>query len=242
MHLYEGREVVLGPRADKEYVVLSGLQPGERVVTKGNFKIDSALQIQAKPSMMNPADYYSMKDTVISEHVGNGAQNAGILSAAMPLYLAAGKALSEDNPHGAAQTLERFRDKLVQIVDGGQAGENEQGLKGSLTAIISDLQLVPHEIGPLRDVFLRVSLGLKELFETYGYQAEGTLYLTYCPMAFAGKGGFWLQDSDVVANPYYGSRMLRCGAVEKTFGRKAAGEAPEGSVKGSAKGSMGHQH
>ena len=31
-----------------------GLSEGEIVVTKGNFKIDSALQIMAKPSMMNP--------------------------------------------------------------------------------------------------------------------------------------------------------------------------------------------
>lgn len=52
--LYEGREVVLGPRAGDFYLVQSGLREGELVVTSGNFKIDSALQIQAKPSMMSP--------------------------------------------------------------------------------------------------------------------------------------------------------------------------------------------
>jgi len=51
---FEGREVVLGPRAGDYYIVKSGLAEGEIVVTNGNFKIDSALQIQAKPSMMNP--------------------------------------------------------------------------------------------------------------------------------------------------------------------------------------------
>ena len=51
---YEGREVVLGSRAGDYYVVRSGLDEGERVVTRGAFKIDSALQIMAKPSMMNP--------------------------------------------------------------------------------------------------------------------------------------------------------------------------------------------
>lgn len=51
---YEGRDVVLGPRGGDYYVVLSGLREGERVVTEGNFKIDSALQIRAKPSMMSP--------------------------------------------------------------------------------------------------------------------------------------------------------------------------------------------
>jgi len=51
---YEGREIVLGPRAADYYLVRHGLREGEQVVVKGNFKIDSSLQIQAKPSMMTP--------------------------------------------------------------------------------------------------------------------------------------------------------------------------------------------
>ncbi len=51
---FEGTEIVLGLRAGDYYIVKSGLTEGQLVVTKGNFKIDSALQIQAKPSMMNP--------------------------------------------------------------------------------------------------------------------------------------------------------------------------------------------
>jgi Cu(I)/Ag(I) efflux system membrane fusion protein len=53
---FEGREIVLGPRAGDYYLVKEGLSEGEQVVTNGNFKIDSALQIQAKPSMMSPKD------------------------------------------------------------------------------------------------------------------------------------------------------------------------------------------
>jgi Cu(I)/Ag(I) efflux system membrane fusion protein len=51
---FEGREIVLGPRAGDYYVVRHGLAEGERVVTEGNFKLDAELQIQAKPSMMTP--------------------------------------------------------------------------------------------------------------------------------------------------------------------------------------------
>jgi Cu(I)/Ag(I) efflux system membrane fusion protein len=51
---YEGRQVVLGPRAGAYYIVKEGLQEGESVVTNGSFKIDADLQIQGKPSMMNP--------------------------------------------------------------------------------------------------------------------------------------------------------------------------------------------
>ncbi|MDP6518642.1 MAG: efflux RND transporter periplasmic adaptor subunit, partial [Planctomycetota bacterium] len=51
--IFEGREIVLGPRAGAWYVVKRGLLAGERVVVNGNFKLDSALQIQARPSMMS---------------------------------------------------------------------------------------------------------------------------------------------------------------------------------------------
>jgi Cu(I)/Ag(I) efflux system membrane fusion protein len=51
--LFEGREVVLGPRAKDHYVVKAGLTEGEQVVVNGNFKIDSALQILGRPSMIN---------------------------------------------------------------------------------------------------------------------------------------------------------------------------------------------
>ena len=54
--IYEGRDITLGPRAGDHYLVERGLKEGDRVVTRGNFKIDSAIQILAKPSMMNPAE------------------------------------------------------------------------------------------------------------------------------------------------------------------------------------------
>ncbi len=50
---YEGREVELGIRLGGFYVVESGLEEGERVVSHGAFKLDAELQIRAKPSMMS---------------------------------------------------------------------------------------------------------------------------------------------------------------------------------------------
>lgn len=47
------REIELGPRVGSEYIVLDGLSIGEQVVSKGNFKIDSAMQIAGNRSMMS---------------------------------------------------------------------------------------------------------------------------------------------------------------------------------------------
>ena len=50
---FEGKEVLLGPKAMDHYIVVSGLNEGERVVVNGNFKIDSAVEILARRSMVD---------------------------------------------------------------------------------------------------------------------------------------------------------------------------------------------
>ncbi len=78
--VYEGREIVLGPRAGDYYIVKYGLEEGEQVVTNGNFKIDSAVQIIAKPSMMNQesgikpiAHDHDQKSTTDMAEMGSGS-------------------------------------------------------------------------------------------------------------------------------------------------------------------------
>ena len=43
--------------------------------------------------------------------------------------------------------------------------------------------------------------------------AEGTMYKQFCPMAFSGKGGYWISNAKEIQNPYYGKKMLKCGKV-----------------------------
>ena len=48
---YEPVEIVTGPRTDDAYPVLRGLNEGDRVVTRGNFLLDSQFQIRGLPSL-----------------------------------------------------------------------------------------------------------------------------------------------------------------------------------------------
>jgi len=52
--LFEPRELTLGPRAGEYFAVLAGLTAGERVVTRGNFLIDSQFQVTGHPSLFYP--------------------------------------------------------------------------------------------------------------------------------------------------------------------------------------------
>ena len=50
---FKMREIEIGPMLGNSYVVISGLDEGEEIVTDGTFSVDAAAQLEGKPSMMN---------------------------------------------------------------------------------------------------------------------------------------------------------------------------------------------
>lgn len=51
---FEIRQVVLGPICGDQIVVLSGVEEGEQVASRGNFLIDSQMQLAGNPSLIDP--------------------------------------------------------------------------------------------------------------------------------------------------------------------------------------------
>ena len=51
---FEIRRVVLGPSSGDRIVVLRGVRAGEQVATRGNFLIDSQMQLAGNPSLIDP--------------------------------------------------------------------------------------------------------------------------------------------------------------------------------------------
>jgi len=60
--VFAPREVKLGVKADSRFAVLDGLTVGERVVTSGNFLLDSESKLQAATSMMGMMGAIGMGD------------------------------------------------------------------------------------------------------------------------------------------------------------------------------------
>jgi len=86
--LFEPRDVVLGPRTGEFFLVLKGLEEGERVVTRGGFLIDSQFQITGHPSLFYPGGL--MGDSSSHQHGEKPADETGAVPA-------------PDKPAGAAQ-------------------------------------------------------------------------------------------------------------------------------------------
>ena len=230
-----GREVTLGPRAGDMYIVSSGLEEGERVVVEGAFKIDSALQIRAQPSMMQPADDGSA-DEMQSEPMAETPPDAvepvdapsSFIAALEPVYEAyfrAQEALADDD-------LEAFRagavamHEAVRTVDGAALSGDAAGVwSGIRDALLLHAEHVEHfgDLEAARAPFEDWSMAMLDLEARFGHLGEGAHYEAYCPMAFDFEGASWLQRGEVIDNPYFGDMMLRCGEIRRVFEPRAEG-------------------
>ncbi|MHC2070847.1 efflux RND transporter periplasmic adaptor subunit [Bremerella sp. T1] len=54
---FEIRRVVLGHQSGDQIAIHDGINPGEKVAIKGNFLIDSQMQLAGNPSLINPEKY-----------------------------------------------------------------------------------------------------------------------------------------------------------------------------------------
>jgi len=221
--VFTGREVVLGPHAGDDYLVFSGLSEGELVVTRGNFKIDSALQIQAAPSMMNPGDSFQAAPCF-----GEG------LAKVLDAYYRLQAALAADDDT-AAQAAARSVAKALESLDcptGGLSAAAVHNWSRLTTAMVKGAGQViaAGGIEQRRVAFEPLSDNLWDALAKFGHGPEGTVRRFHCPMAFDNKGANWIQAGETTANPYYGATMLRCGAQEEVLKRPSEGAT---SVEGS---------
>ena len=227
---FEGREINLGPRAGDVFIVNSGLSEGERVVTHGAFKIDSALQIQAKPSMMNPSKHHhghnhshAVPPQSNPLHVNpahKGQLDAAMLDAQtmqhlMPLYFALQTALATDDLPDAKQQLaamlpiSQALPLLYQLIEKMQHSRTLDQIR------------LPH--------FETLSHYLLQGVNLHNQHFNYPIYQMYCPMAHPDRGANWLQKTPALQNPYFGEAMLKCGETKAqlTIGNDPTGNADE---------------
>lgn len=219
--LYHAAEVKLGPRAGNYYVVLSGLEEGQMVVTQGAFKIDSALQIMAKPSMMNPGQKKVKKLQAFSQNQIPPYAIAGALyhkkmKQIIDPYLDATKSLATDNLENSYKHFLIIKKEIDQMsvkkLDLSQISEEK--IKGQLVALkklFLDFEK-KKDIKYLREIFGKLSPIITSYMDDFGHTYKKPLYLMFCPMI----DNHWWQTSEELKNPYYGAMMLRCGDKKKT--------------------------
>jgi len=221
--VYESREVRLGMRAGDDYVVLDGLREGERVVARGAFQIDSAMQIQAKPSMMRPPHEADSQPESPSEpprsHAVAGAMYHDHFKPVLESYFELAAALVADDADRATAASAALRRALGGAVPHGLPAEDEALFKKQISAIEGALPAADKAtVEERRKRLPALTAALRTCLHLFGHNLGSPVYRVHCPMAFDDKGADWLSPANQVLNPYFGKKMLRCGEVVGQIG------------------------
>jgi Cu(I)/Ag(I) efflux system membrane fusion protein len=231
--VYEGRDVVLGPRAGPYYLVREGLEEGDLVVVNGAFKIDSSLQIQGKPSMMAPESGEAAPLRSAQQDEGAPALDVpesfrGQVNAVLEAVLFVSDALAGDDMLNSRLNATHTRialgavDMTVLSPEAHDAWmKSAEGLTNSLDRISSAAT-----IDEFRTAFSGLANAMEQVLKTFGPVRADPIYVMHCPMAFENKGANWLQRDDAVRNPYFGKAMFSCGEVISTVAPAVKTENP----------------
>lgn len=75
--------------------------------------------------------------------------------------------------------------------------------------ILENAGIIDHQ----REHFEILSIDVNDLITLIG--TDKHLYQDFCPMYNDGKGAIWLSETKEIKNPFYGSKMLSCGRIQK---------------------------
>jgi hypothetical protein len=155
----------------------------------------------------------------------NGMQNDEMMNqdqktlkatAVLNSYLEIKNALVADNSEVAATAGKTLFEDLAKFDQSSIAGAQKQEVIDIIKDAREHAEHISENSGKMdhqREHFELLSNDVKDLIAITG--TDRVLYKTFCPMYNEGKGGIWLSETKVIKNPYFGSKMMKCGEIQE---------------------------
>lgn len=127
-------------------------------------------------------------------------------------YMILKDALVETDKNKAAKAGDKLNNTLSKFDISGFTVEQQKELKDIITDAKEHAEHIGRsEIDHQREHFKTLSKDIMDMVAITG--TKNTLYQQFCPMYDGGSA--WLSLNKEIKNPYYGSKMLKCGKVQK---------------------------
>ena len=155
---------------------------------KNNSKIKASIKVEQSKSATAIIDnYLALKDALVQEK----SKEAAILGKDL---------LSIFSKFDASRVANQQKNEVATLIkDASQQAKH-----------IADNS---ENIAKQREHFEFLTKGVKDLIVITG--SDRPLYQAYCPMYNSNKGGAWLSALKEISNPYFGSKMLKCGSLQQ---------------------------
>lgn len=163
------------------------------------------------------AENFSHKDIVILDQVYQPAnETKAELEKVIDAYLQVKNALVKDDELATDKAVELMSEEVAAVVPTKLEGKGLEAWKNHQSLYEAKLKEMHHIKGleNKRSYFSHLSEIMYCTIKSFGLK-QGNLFAIFCPMAFDGKGAYWISDSKVIQNPYLGTKMPTCGEVKE---------------------------
>ena len=163
------------------------------------------------------AENFSHKDIVILEHPYQLTEATKTeMEQVIDAYLQLKDAFVKDDEQATEKSTLLMAEKVIAVIPTKLEGEGLEAWHNHQAVYEAKLNEMQHIKGldNKRSYFSHISELMYCTSISFGLK-KGNLFATFCPMAFDGKGAYWISDSKTIQNPYFGSKMPTCGKVKE---------------------------
>lgn len=163
------------------------------------------------------AENFFHKDIVILDQVYQPAnETKAELEKVIDAYLQVKDALVKDDKLGTDKAIGLMSEKVAAVIPSKLEGKGLEAWKNHQSLYQAKLKEMRHikDLENKRSYFSHISEIMYCTIKSFGLK-QGNLFAIFCPMAFDGKGAYWISDSKIVQNPYLGTKMPTCGDVKE---------------------------
>ena len=163
------------------------------------------------------AENFSHKDIAILAHPYQLADATKIeMEQIIDAYLQLKDALVKDDEQATEKATRLMAEKVAAVIPTKLEGEGFEAWQNHQVLFEAKLKEMQHIKGleNKRSYFSHISEIMYCMIKSFGLK-QGKLFVDFCPMAFGGKGAYWISESKSIQNPYMATKMPTCGEVKE---------------------------
>jgi hypothetical protein len=166
--------------------------------------------VQATSAHMDNMEHHEHADEM------HAVKEATVIDPLISQYITLKNAFTKDDVTNVVKATKLFVHQLAEVNASELIGSEKEIFTKQTKSILSGLENIlanSTNIEKQRTSFETISISMLVLVEKFG--SKQALYQEFCPMYNNDRGGMWLSESKDILNPYFGSKMLKCGVVKK---------------------------
>ncbi len=163
------------------------------------------------------ADNFAHKNIVILDHPFKPGQvTKDGMEQVVGAYISLENALIRGDLNETNKAAALMAERVATVPIGNIDDKALEAWKNHSTLYEQKLKELQHvdNLADKRSYFAHISEIMYCTIKSFGLK-ENKLYAVYCPMAFDGKGAYWISDTKKFKNPYFGDAMPKCGEVKE---------------------------